>query len=535
MGRISMATRDELVGAVAERYGRCDRAERGRILDEFVAVTGLHRKHAMRLLRGGRPCRQSGPRSGRRIYDDAVRAALIVVWEASDRVCGKRLRPLLPILVEAMERHGHLQLAPEVRTRLMAISAATIDRSLGAVRKQAGGGTRRRTPPSAAIRRSVAVRTFDGWNDPPPGFVEADLVAHSGPTAKGSFVQTLTLTDIATGWTECAPLLVREQKLLTEVLGELRTLLPFALLGFDPANDSVFMNETVRDYCRDAGVQFTRCRPYRKNDQAWVEQKNGAVVRHSVGYRRYEGLDAAAALARLYASLRLFVNFFQPSFKLAEKSRDGGMVRKRYHAPATPHQRLLADPRTPEDVRLRVDAMYAGLDPVRLLSEIRTTQHELVQIADPPAAGVTTAPTAPTLEQFLSGLRTAWHAGEVRPTSRPKEKAKRGRRRPDPLVAVTAQIFAWFEAEPWRTSRELLERLQVEYLGAYPDALLRTLQRRLKAWRREAAHNLVFGTVTADGLAQDLCGNAPPSSPAPSAPRCAAAGLDRGTLPRGPL
>ena len=187
------------------------------------------------------------------------------------------------------------------------------------------------------------MRTFDGWDDPPPGFVEADLVAHSGPTAKGSFVQTLTLTDIATGWTECAPLLVREQKLLTEMLGELCKLLPFALLGFDTDNDSVFVNETVRDYCLEAGVQFTRCRPYRKNDQDWVEQKNGAVVRHSVGYRRYEGLDAAAALARLYASRRLFVNFFQPSFKLAEKARDGGMVRKRYHAPLTPYQRLVAD------------------------------------------------------------------------------------------------------------------------------------------------------------------------------------------------
>ena len=504
MGRISMATRDELVGAVADRYGRCDRAERGRILDEFVAVTGLHRKHSMRLLRGGRPGRQSGPRPGRRIYDDAVRAALIVVWEASDRVCGKRLRPLLPILVEAMERHGHLQLAPEVRTRLMAMSAATIDRSLGEVRRQAGGGTRRRTPPSAAIRRSVAVRTFDGWDDPPPGFVEADLVAHSGPTAKGSFVQTLTLTDIATGWTECAPLLVREQKLLTEVLGELRKLLPFALLGFDTDNDSVFMNETVRDYCRDAGVQFTRCRPYRKNDQAWVEQKNGAVVRHSVGYRRYEGLDAAAALARLYASLRLFVNFFQPSFKLAEKVRDGGTVRKRYHAPLTPYQRLVADSRTSDEARRRLNAMYARLDPVRLLSAIRMAQQELVAIADRPVAGVTTAPTAPTLEQFLSGLRTAWHAGEVRPTSRPKEKAKRGRRRPDPLAAVTARIFAWFEAEPWRTSRELLERLQGEYLGVYPDGLLRTLQRRLKEWRREAAHKMVFGTAAADGLAQGV-------------------------------
>jgi hypothetical protein len=475
-----------------------------------------------------------GLRPGRRNYDEAVRAALIVVWEASDRVCGKRLRPLMPVLVEAMERHGHLQPAPEVRTRLMGMSAATIDRSLGEVRKQAGSKTRRRTPPSAAIRRSVAVRTFEGWDDPPPGFVEADLVAHSGPTAKGSFVQTLTLTDIATGWTECAPLLVREQKLLTEVLGESRKLLPFTLLGFDTDNDSVFMNETVRACCQAAGVQFTRCRPYRKNDQAWVEQKNGAVVRHSVGYRRYEGLDAAAALARLYASLRLFVNFFQPSFKLAEKARDGGMVRKRYYAPATPHQRLLADLRTNEEVRRRVDAIYAGLDPVRLLSEIRTAQQQLVEIADRPVAAMT-APTAPTLEQFLSGLRTAWHGGEVRPTSRPKEKTKRGRRRPDPLAAVTARIFEWFEAEPWRTSRELLKRLQAEYPDAYSDGLLRTLQRRLKAWRREAAHKLVFGTKTTDGMAQGLCGSASPSSPAPPAPRCAAPGLDRGAPPRGSL
>ena len=146
-------------------------------------------------------------------------------------------------------------------------------------------------------------------------------MAHSGPTAKGSFVQTLTLTDIATGWTECAPLLVREQRLLTEVLSAMRERMPFALLGFDTDNDSVFMNETVKTYCEEAGLVFTRCRPYRKNDQAWVEQKNGAVVRRAVGYRRYEGLDAAAALARLYASLRLFVNFFQPSFKLAAKAR----------------------------------------------------------------------------------------------------------------------------------------------------------------------------------------------------------------------
>ena len=203
-----MATRDELVVVLRERYARSGRAERGRILDEFSAVTGFHRKHAMRLLGGGQPNKQRGPRPRRRIYDDAVREALIVVWEASDRICGKRLRPLVPIMLEAMERHGHLQLAPEVRTGLLAMSAATMDRALCDIRGQARGRTRRHAAPSAAVRRSVPVRTFSDWGDPAPGFVEADLVAHSGPTARGSFVQTLTLTDIATGWTECAPLLV---------------------------------------------------------------------------------------------------------------------------------------------------------------------------------------------------------------------------------------------------------------------------------------------------------------------------------------
>ena len=229
-----------------------------------------------------------------------------------------------------------------------------------------------------------------------------------------------------------------------------------------------------------------------------IPQKNGAVVCHTVGYRRYEGLEAAAALADLYRSLRLFVNFFQPSFKLAEKSRDGAKVTKRYHAPATPHQRLLSDLRTTAATRERVAAIYATLDPVQLLNAIRTGQQRLVEIADRPVSGEMMAPTAPTLEEFLSGLRTAWREGEVRATSRPKETAKRGRRRPDPLVVVTAQLHDWFEAEPWRTARELLERLQDEQPGTYPVGLLRTLQRRLKVWRRDKAHELVFGAMPAE-------------------------------------
>jgi hypothetical protein len=491
-----MATRDELLAAVRDRYrdGRC--AEKTRILDEFVAVTGYHRKHAMRVLRN-EAAPSAASRRSRRVYDDAARDALVVLWEASDRICGKRLKPLVPMLVEAMERHGHLQLDAEIRTRLLSMSAATIDRALHEVREQAGGRKRRRAAPSSAIRRQVPVRTFADWQDPPPGFVEADLVAHSGPSAKGHFLQSVVLTDIATGWTECAPLLFREQKLLSEVLTELRKLLPFDLLGFDTDNDSVFMNETVLAYCQADGIAFTRCRPYRKNDQAHVEQKNGAVVRRIVGYRRLEGVEAAAALARLYATVRLFVNFFQPSFKLAKKERDGARVRKHYHPPATPCQRLLADPRTPAAARRRVADLQATLDPIALLREMRSAQQHLVEIADRAIEAPATV-AVPPIETFLAGLRTAWKEGDVRPTARAKPKQKRGRRRPDPLVAVTVQLRGWFEAEPWRTARELLERLQAAHPGAYPDGLLRTLQRRLKIWRSEQAHAMVFGPMHAD-------------------------------------
>jgi len=200
------------------------------------------------------------------------------------------------------------------------------------------------------------------------------------------------------------------------------------------------------------------------------------------------------------------VNFFQPSFKLAEKFRDGAKVTKRYHSPATPYQRLMADPRTSDEVRGRVIAMHANLDPVRLLSEIRLAQRQLVEIADRPVTGETAAPSAPTLAQFLQGLRTSWQEGEVRPTNKPKKKvAQYWRTCPDPFEAVSAQLREWFEAEPWRTSRELLERLQGEHPGVYPDGQLRTLQRRLKGWRREVAHTMVFGPAAPDEAA-------PPSS-----------------------
>ena len=260
MRHISVTTKKELIAALANRYAAGRREEKSQILDQFVSISGMHRKHAMRLLRGTVTPRASRPRA--KIYDEATRQVLIILWEASDRVCGKRLKPLLPVLLSAMERHGHLKLDDKVRALLLQMSAATIDRVLKSVREIAGGRRRRRSVASSALKRSVPIRKFSDWGDPAPGFVEADLVSHSGPVARGSFIQTLVLTDIATGWTECAPLLVREQKLLTEVLNELRRLMPFSLLGFDTDNDSVFINETIRDYCIDSEIEFTRCRPY---------------------------------------------------------------------------------------------------------------------------------------------------------------------------------------------------------------------------------------------------------------------------------
>jgi hypothetical protein len=506
MRLVSMATRDELLVALAARYGKASRADKARILAEFVALTGYHRKHAARLLRGGGKADRSVSRPRRRRYDDAVREALIMLWEASDRICGKRLKPLIPMLVVAMERHGHLALDPEVRERLEAISAATIDRILAPVRQEPGGRGRRRRSPLSEIRRAVPIRTYADWNDPPPGFFEADLVSHSGPLTSGSFAQTLVLTDIASGWTECAPLLFREQQLLVEVLTVLRGVMPLPILGFDTDNDTVFINETLKTWCEAAGVAFTRSRPYRKNDQAHIEQKNGAVVRRMVGYRRFEGLAATEALANLYRPMRLFVNFFQPSFQLAEKVRDGALIRKRYHAPLTPHQRLVADPRTPEVLRTTLDNQYATLDPVSLLRDIRAAQRALIQIAD-------TVPVistgVPPLEAFLESLKVAWRStDEVRPTAQPGPSKPRYRTVPDPLEAVTETLKAWFEADPGVTGRQLLDRLQVAHPGSYPDYLVRTVQRRLKIWRRESARALVIGPIDTVNAREGLSGEA---------------------------
>src|SRR6476619_7317452 len=205
------------------------------------------------------------------------------------------------------------------------------------------------------------MRTFADWNDPTPGSMEMDLVAHCGNVNPGSYVHSLVLTDIASGWTEAAPIVVREGTLVVETLDRIRAGLPFGLRALDVDNGSEFVNDRLIEYCLSHGIELTRSRPYRKNDQAWIEQKNGAIVRKLLGYRRFEGLAAARAIARLYAASRLFVNFFQPSFKLASKQRDGAKVTKRYHPPQTPCERLLQAQGVPPAVAATLREIAAGL------------------------------------------------------------------------------------------------------------------------------------------------------------------------------
>ena len=472
-------------------YRAAGRWERRQLLDEFTRVTGYHRKHALRVLH--RPFVPRPPRPRKRIYDEAVRQALALLWEAADRICGKRLKALLPVLIESMERHGHLRLDPVVRSSLLDVSAASIDRLLRPVREATGRGRRRRWGIGSAIKQSVPVRTFADWGEPPPGYCEADLVEHCGGVKHaGNFVHTLTLTDIHSGWTECAALVVREQTLVVEGISMIRGQLPFALRGLDTDNDSVFMNETLQTYCREQELHWTRSRAYRKNDQAWVEQKNGAVVRRLAGYGRLSGLNAAATLGRLYQSARLFVNFFQPSFKLAGKQRDGALIRRRYHPPLTPCQRLLASPLVEETVKEQLRQHFAALDPVALLKTIRDTQQQLAAVSD--GSGQPPARASDDLSAFLDGLATAWQNLDRPPQRRRKAATNHWwRTRIDPFAYTWPMVEEWLRAEPDVTAKILMRRLCEQFPDVYPTgAQLRTLQRRVQLWRNEQVKRLIF-------------------------------------------
>jgi hypothetical protein len=308
-----------------------------------VAVTEYNRRYAQTLLRAGPPApRPRRGRGGRRVtYGPAVVAALAVAAEATGWICGKRLAPALPELVPALEREGALRLRPEERQALLGLSAATIDRRLGEARRRAHPHGVATTKPGSLLKSQVPVRTYTPWDDQAPGFVEVDLVAHCGTTTAGSYVCTLDVVDIATGWTECVAVGTKGQEAVLAALQQVRARCPFPWRGLDCDNGSEFLNAHLLRYCQREELTLTRCRAYHKNDQAHVEQKNWSVVRQLVGYDRYESAAAVAALNALYTRLHIYLNGYLPVMKLVGKERAGARVRKRYDVPQTPYRRAL--------------------------------------------------------------------------------------------------------------------------------------------------------------------------------------------------
>ena len=297
---MSLKARKKLLHSVAPRYRDASKPEKQRILSEFTMSTGYHRKYATMLLNQvPTPDAVSIPaRRTRRVrYDAEVQAALVTTWEAAGRICSKRLVPFLPQLVEVLERRGYLTLTDRTRERLLAVSPATADRLLSRRLQADKPRGRTTTLPGSLLKHHVPVRTFTDWDDLRLGFVEADLVAHCGTSTAGSYVHTLTLTDVSTGWTECLALPYRDQETVLRALKVGRERLPFELLGLDTDNGSEFLNYGLLDYCAREEITFTRSRTYKKNDQCHVEEKNGSVVRRFVGYDRFEGLEACRALA----------------------------------------------------------------------------------------------------------------------------------------------------------------------------------------------------------------------------------------------
>ena len=384
---MSLKSRRELLAAVAPRYRKASATERSHILDEFVATTGYHRKYALRLL--NHPLSKASPPKKRqrpRLYSFPVQQALIRCWRATNGICSKRLVPYLPELVSVLERVGELHLEAPVKAQLLALSPATADRLLQEERHRTQLRGLSTTKPGTLFTDVVPIRTFAEWNDVQPGFLEIDLVAHVGGSVKGDYLSTLTATDISTGWTECLAVRNHGKLAVFQAIIRMRAHLPFPLLGLDSDNGVEFLNTHLVTYCEQEQLIFTRARPHKKNDQAYVEQKNWSIVRHLVGYARLEGQASWDALQNLYDVVRVYVNFFQPSMKLVSKEREGAKVKKTYDTAQTPYHRVLADEHVSAEAKAQLTCEYLTLNPVALLRKMKRLQETLWNLAVSDAA-----------------------------------------------------------------------------------------------------------------------------------------------------
>lgn len=367
---MSQKSKRELLEVVRPRYLKANKVEKQKMLDEFTSATGYHRKYAIRVLKNQvqkHPNRN--PKGYKVIYRGEVVQALAQLWEICGHICSKRLQPFLPEAIKVLERCKEIKLSKDTKELLLKISSASIDRCLRPIRIKSPHGLST-TKPGSLLRKSIAVRTFTEWNEEQPGFMEIDLVAHCGNTTEGQFLNTLTCTDICTGWTDVTALPRRSQQAVSEAIHLMRQRLPFPLLGIDSDNGGEFINDLLYRYCLNEKITFTRSRPYNKNDQAHVEQKNWSVVRHTVGYDRWETEQELALLESVYDDLRPYINFFQPSFKLIARERIGIQTIKRYDRAKTPYQRVIERQDISLEAKARLTHFYIQLNPAQLRRRI---------------------------------------------------------------------------------------------------------------------------------------------------------------------
>jgi hypothetical protein len=389
-----MKQRQAVTAVTVQRYRNGSKKVKQQILDEFCETTGYSRgyarfvlrKHGRQVwLRGGKvvvgDARQRQQRLKPRYYDEPVVQALIKLWQLLNYLCGKRLVAIMPELIAKLEQFGELRLTPLTKEKLLRISAASIDRLLQPERRKQQVRGRSHTKPGTLLKHQIPIRTFAEWDEAQPGFAEIDLVAHDGGLALGDYCQTLDLTDICTGWTETEAVPNKAQVWVFEAIQTIRARLPFPLRGLDSDNGSEFVNKELLRYCQQERITFTRARPYRKNDNCYVEQKNYSVVRQTVGYQRFDTAAELIVLKQLYATLRLYTNFFQPTMKLKNKERFGSRVKKSYHVPQTPYQRVLACTEVKAADKKKLRHQYHSLNPAALKRQLDKYRKELFRLA----------------------------------------------------------------------------------------------------------------------------------------------------------
>ena len=382
-GQVTRRSIREYADAVRNRYQKSRKEEKTRILDEFSKATGLHRKAAIRLLnRVNKPKVNKKPGRPRK-YSSEVVMVLKTCWEAGDRLCSKRLHPFLPEMVRVLKENGEIKMTSEVEPQIYKMSPATIDRALHPFRQRGGRRSFSTTRPGSLLKSAIPIRTFTEWEENRPGYLEVDTVAHCGESVDGFYLNTLMAVDVASGWTEGSGVWGKSQERVGSAIHGIRRRFPFPIQGLDSDNGSEFINERLFNYCRRERLTFTRSRSYKKNDNCYVEQKNGNIIRRIIGYERYSSRQALGILNQIYYLLHLYTNFFQPVMKLVSKSRHGARVFKVYDTAQTPYQRVLKSGILTETKQVELAATYSRLNPVTLKKQINQSLEHLWTLKEP--------------------------------------------------------------------------------------------------------------------------------------------------------